>query len=71
MKPTLLRYLEAALLARRPSPAQRLALTATRLLRPGVLDAREALRRHLERHVRVSVRAWGDDDPDEYLLERA
>lgn len=66
MKPTLLRYLEVALLARRPSPAQRLAVAATRLLRPGVLDTRETLRRHFERHVRVSLRAWGDDDPDEY-----
>ncbi|MCL4818040.1 MAG: glycosyltransferase [Vicinamibacteria bacterium] len=62
----LVRYVERALLAREPTFPQRLALALTRLVRPGVLDTRETLRRHMDEHVRVSVRAYADDDPDEY-----
>jgi hypothetical protein len=63
---TLIRYLERAFLMRRPSLAQRAALALTRILRPGVLETRNSLRRHMDEHVRVSVRAYADDDPDEF-----
>ncbi|MCL4818021.1 MAG: glycosyltransferase [Vicinamibacteria bacterium] len=66
LKAHLVRYLEAALLARRPSAAQRAALALARVARPGVLETREPLRRHMVEGIRVSVRAWGDDDPDQY-----
>lgn len=61
----LVRYLEHALLARRPSIAQRSALALTRALRPGVLETRETLREHMSA-LRVSVRAYNDDDLDQY-----
>ena len=63
---TLLRYIERAFLTRHPSVAQRVALALTRLARPGVLRTRETLRRHLNDRVRVSIRAYGDHDPDQY-----
>ena len=64
--PTLLRFIEHALLQRRPSVPQRALLAVLRLMRPGVLATRETLRRHLSDRVRVSVRAYNDDDPDQY-----
>lgn len=60
------RYLERAFLARRPSLLQRVALALTRLVRPGILTTRESLRQYMADRVRVMVRAYGDDDPDEY-----
>lgn len=63
---SLVRYLEHALLARRPSIAQRCALALTRVLRPGVLETRGSLRDHMAGGVRVSVRAYNDDDVDQY-----
>jgi hypothetical protein len=71
VKPTLIRYLEAALLARAPSLAQRVALAVARIARPGTLDTREEWRRHFRDRLRVSVRAWGDDDPDHYRRLRS
>jgi hypothetical protein len=61
-----LRYVERALLFRKPSIPQRVALGLVRLLRPGVVTTRETLRRHMHDHIRVSVRAYNDDDPDQY-----
>lgn len=63
---SLVRYIEHALLARRPSLEQQAALGLTRLLRPGILSTRESLRRHMSENVRVSVRAYNDDDFDQY-----
>lgn len=62
---SLVRYLEHALLARQPSMAQRSALALTRVLRPGVLETRQTLREHMS-SLRVSVRAYNDDDLDQY-----
>jgi hypothetical protein len=63
---SILRYVERALLFRRPSIPQRVVLGLVRILRPGVVATRETYRRHMHDHIRVSVRAYNDDDADQY-----
>jgi hypothetical protein len=66
MKERLLRRIENALVSRRPSWLDRLALSLVGGLRPGVLDTRERFRRHFVDGPRVSLLAASDRDPDLY-----
>lgn len=66
MRTELIAAVDRALRHREPSLVQRALLAAVGIFRPGVIATREEERRRFHDGVRVSVRAYNDDDPDEF-----
>lgn len=64
MKERLVSWTERALVARRPSWAQRLGLAVVRAWAPGVLECRDSFRRDFLARPRVALAAASDLDPD-------